>query len=347
MKDNINILYYINESEDPFLEAFKSSEFKLRRANRLSDLSTIAENFSISELNTTILIEVSPKNYQDTVHAAKTIKSNWYTRNLMIIFILTENNPQIIDTALQYEINDCYTHPVPFEDLKERIRFLNTFSTLKSQISQLPQLPQRDYSIPMTKRMLDIAISAIALIILSPIFLIIAILIKLDSKGSVFYTSKRVGTGYKIFDFYKFRTMKAHADKEVSKLLKNNQYGNAAFFKIQNDPRVTKLGNFLRNTSIDELPQLFNVLKGEMCLVGNRPLPLYEAELLTTDEWSTRFLGPAGLTGLWQISKRGKKEMSEVERKELDNYYASNFSLYMDFKIILKTFPALIQKEKV
>jgi lipopolysaccharide/colanic/teichoic acid biosynthesis glycosyltransferase len=163
----------------------------------------------------------------------------------------------------------------------------------------------------------------------------------LDSKGSVFYTSKRVGTGYRIFDFYKFRTMRTDADKEVSTLIQNNQYGNAAFFKLKNDPRVTKLGSFLRNTSIDELPQLLNVLRGEMCLVGNRPLPL------TTNEWSTRFLGPAGLTGLWQVSKRGKKDMSEVERKELDNYYAANFSLKMDLDIILKTFPALIQKEKV
>jgi lipopolysaccharide/colanic/teichoic acid biosynthesis glycosyltransferase len=347
MNDNINILYYINEKEDPFLNAFRSPEFRLRRANRLSDLSTIAENFSVSELNTTVLIEVSPASYQETIQAATSIKNNWYTRNLMIIFILTENNEQIVNSALSFGINDCYTHPVPYEDLKERIRFLNTFSILKSQISQMPELPQKDYSIPLIKRMLDIIISASALIVLSPLLLIVAILIKLDSKGSVFYTSKRVGTGYKIFDFYKFRTMRADADKEVSKLLKNNQYGNAAFFKLENDPRVTKLGSFLRKTSIDEVPQLLNVLKGEMCLVGNRPLPLYEAELLTTNEWATRFLGPAGLTGLWQISKRGKKDMSEIERKQLDNYYAANFSLYMDFKIILKTFPALIQKEKV
>lgn len=347
MNDNINILYLINENEDSFLEAFKSAEFKLRRANRLSDLSIIAENFTISELNSTILIEVTPENFHSAIHAAKTIKNNWYTRNLFIIFILTENDPKISSTALDLGINDCYVNPVPYEDLKERIRFLHTFSTLKSQISQLPEVTKKDYSIPLLKRALDMIVSGTALLLLSPIFLIIAILIKLDSKGSVFYTSKRVGTGYRIFDFYKFRSMRSDADKEVASLLENNQYGKASFFKLQNDPRVTKLGNFLRNTSIDELPQLLNVLKGEMCLVGNRPLPLYEAELLTTNEWSTRFLGPAGLTGLWQITKRGKKDMSEVERKQLDNYYSTNFSLYLDFKIILKTFPALIQKEKV
>lgn len=347
MTNDINILYFIAENEDPFLETFRSSSFKLRRANRLSDLSTIAENFSASELNSTVLIEVTPKNYSEIMPAVKAVRSNWYTRGLFIIFILTEPNSAIASEALKLGVNDCYVHPVPFEDLKERIVFLNTFSTLKSQISQAPDLPERNFDVPVLKRIIDVVLSALALIFLSPLFLIVAILIKLDSKGSVFYTSKRVGSGYKIFDFYKFRTMRPGADKEVANLLQNNQYGNAAFFKLQNDPRVTKLGSFLRNTSIDELPQLFNVLKGDMCLVGNRPLPLYEAELLTTNEWATRFLAPAGLTGLWQVSKRGKADMSEQERKELDNYYATNFSLLMDFKIIMKTFPALMQKEKV
>ncbi|MFT3904328.1 MAG: sugar transferase [Niabella sp.] len=107
------------------------------------------------------------------------------------------------------------------------------------------------------------------------------------------------------------------------------------------------MGNILRKTSIDELPQLFNVLKGDMSLVGNRPLPLYEAELLTCDQFAMRFLGPAGITGLWQISKRGKAEMSDLERKELDNQYAKYSSFMMDLKIILKTIPAMLQKEKV
>lgn len=347
MNTDINVLYFINENEDSFLEAFKSPEFKLRQAKHLSQLSSIAENFSLSELNSTILIEVEPENLHNTIHAAKTIKNNWYTRNLVIIFLLTKHDSKIINMAMELGINDCYINPFPYDDLKERIRFLNTFSILKSQISNMPAVPKKEFYIPVWKRATDIIISAAALIFLCPLFLIVAILIKLDSKGSIFYTSKRVGTGYKIFDFYKFRTMRSGADKEVSNLLQNNQYGNAAFFKLQNDPRVTKLGNFLRSTSIDELPQLLNVLLGEMCLVGNRPLPLYEAELLTTNEWSTRFLGPAGLTGLWQITKRGKKDMSEIERKQLDNYYADNFSLYMDVKIILRTFPALIQKEKV
>lgn len=180
-------------------------------------------------------------------------------------------------------------------------------------------------------------------------------MIRLESKGDVIYKSKRVGAGYKIFDFFKFRSMRSDADQMIASIADLNQYSNesnkkngkAAFVKFKDDPRITKLGSFLRRTSIDELPQLINVFIGDMSLVGNRPLPLYEAEQLTTNEWSTRFLGPAGLTGLWQISKRGKKDMSETERKELDNYYAANYSILLDLKIILKTIPALIQKEKV
>ena len=123
--------------------------------------------------------------------------------------------------------------------------------------------------------------------------------------------------------------------------------GDAAFVKIKNDPRITKLGAFLRNTSIDELPQLFNILKGDMSVVGNRPLPLYEAEILTTDNGSPRFSAPAGLTGLWQVRKRGQDSMSEEERKSLDNEYAQNYSFWMDIKLIFQTLGVFIQKENV
>ena len=134
---------------------------------------------------------------------------------------------------------------------------------------------------------------------------------------------------------------------------KESAKNSATFVKIVNDPRITRVGKFIRNTSIDELPQLINVIKGDMSIVGNRPLPVYEAELLTIDDMSKRFLAPAGITGLWQVELRGKGgNMSEEERKRLDNEYAdhfrgNNFSFWYDIKLILRTIPALLQKGSV
>ena len=121
-----------------------------------------------------------------------------------------------------------------------------------------------------------------------------------------------------------------------------------AFVKIENDPRITRLGRFLRKYSIDELPQLFNILRGDMSVVGNRPLPLYEAERLTSDEYIERFMCPSGLTGLWQVEKRGGAgKLSPEQRKRLDIEYARRMSPWFDLKIILRTFTAFIQKENV
>ena len=123
---------------------------------------------------------------------------------------------------------------------------------------------------------------------------------------------------------------------------------NNAFVKIENDPRVTKVGKFIRKYSIDELPQLFNILRGDMSIVGNRPLPLYEAEKLTADANIDRFMAPAGLTGLWQVEERGKGgNMSAEERKQLDIYYGRNYNFMMDMKIIFRTLTAFIQKDNV
>ena len=145
--------------------------------------------------------------------------------------------------------------------------------------------------------------------------------------------------------------MIADAENKVEELSALNLYGNntssTTFFKIKNDPRVTKVGAFLRNTSLDELPQLFNVLKGEMSIVGNRPLPLYEASALTTNEGAERFLAPAGITGLWQVTKRGREDMSAEERLSLDIDYARNHGFVSDFRILLCTPTALFQKTNV
>lgn len=135
---------------------------------------------------------------------------------------------------------------------------------------------------------------------------------------------------------------------EDSFLAKKETDQECSFVKISNDPRVTRIGRFMRKYSIDELPQLINILKGDMSIVGNRPLPLYEAELLTQDDYAERFFAPSGLTGLWQVEKRGMAgKLSAEERKQLDIRYAREFSLALDIKIIFKTFTAFIQKENV
>jgi lipopolysaccharide/colanic/teichoic acid biosynthesis glycosyltransferase len=254
-----------------------------------------------------------------------------------------------------------------------------------------PWLRKRRWSIPWWKRFFDILLTAILLLLLLPLFLLVALLIKLESPGPVFYISQRAGQGYRIFDFYKFRSMRVDADKLVEDLKKQNQYQDShrkrqvvrerevvqspasrvlvmdnhfveehqyekerllsgeedTFFKVVGDPRITRIGHFIRSTSIDELPQLINVLKGDMSLVGNRPLPLYEAEQLTEDDWILRFGAPAGITGLWQVTRRGKPQMSEEERKQLDVEYAQRYNFRLDLWILWRTLPAAIQKAKV
>ncbi|HEY4936040.1 MAG TPA: sugar transferase [Puia sp.] len=211
------------------------------------------------------------------------------------------------------------------------------------------QTPKMFHLSDLIKRIFDMAVSVLALIILSPLFLLIALAIKVESKGAIFYISKRAGKGYRIFNFIKFRTMQSGADTIINEYSHMNQYGfnslsGPLFIKIKNDPRVTKVGAFLRKCSLDELPQLFNVLLGDMSLVGNRPLPLYEAATLTTDECARRFMAPAGITGLWQIKKRGKVNMSVEERISLDIDYANKSNFMYDLWIIANTPSAMIQK---
>ena len=266
-----------------------------------------------------------------------------------------------------------------------------------NQISSLTE-----FRLPLWKRTFDILASGSAILCLSPILILTALAIRTESNGKIVYKSKRVGSNYKIFDFYKFRSMYSDADKRLAEYQQLNQYTkniaeeefkdsssaaeisqqscsseqkqeqdillfsdnlstseinylktkrterSNAFFKLENDPQITRVGHFIRKYSIDELPQLFNILKGDMSVVGNRPLPLYEAELLTSDEYVQRFMGPAGLTGLWQVEKRGGAgKMSAEERKQLDIKYAKEFSFGMDMRIIIRTFTAFIQKENV
>lgn len=299
--------------------------------------------------------------------------------------------------SLQY-LKAGINNTIPFESSQDAIDSLISFQKRRKQ-QKIKDLQKRGeniqtFRLPLWKRCFDILFSGTALLGLSPLLIITAIAIRLESKGAIIYKSKRVGSNYEIFDFLKFRSMYTNADKHLKDFNSLNQYQaeeettediiwgempelsenedgivlisddfviseeayinkrsheqENAFVKLENDPRITRVGRFIRKYSIDELPQLINILKGDMSIVGNRPLPLYEAELLTSDEYIDRFMAPAGLTGLWQVEKRGDSgKMSADERKQLDIKYAKTFSFWIDMRIILKTVTAFIQKENV
>lgn len=185
-----------------------------------------------------------------------------------------------------------------------------------------------------TKRILDIALSVLGIIFLSPLFIIVAILIKLeDRNGPVIFKQVRVGKDGKEFTMYKFRSMVANAEELKPKLMSQNEV-TGPVFKIKNDPRVTKVGKFIRKTSIDELPQLFNVLKGEMTLVGPRPPLPEEVAQYTSYEWQRLSVRP-GLTCYWQVYGRNSLPFEEWVR--LDLKYIQERNLIVDIKLILRT----------
>ena len=308
-------------------------------------------------------------------------------------------------------INDTLSKEASITELNKKIQFISEREGIMFNDKDAKYKILK-FKIPLWKRAFDIIFSGLAIIFLSPVFIITAIAIRLESKGPVLFKSKRVGTNYTIFDFLKFRSMYVDAEQRLKEVSKgHNQYAekeedeeeelktitsplgdeaeqqmydmgmesemmisdeeimlvgddfvvaesdfnkqkeediNNAFVKVENDPRITKVGQFIRKYSIDELPQLFNILKGDMSIVGNRPLPLYEAEKLTADASIDRFMAPAGLTGLWQVEERGKGgNMSAEERKQLDIIYGQTYNFALDMKIIFRTLTAFIQKENV
>ena len=214
------------------------------------------------------------------------------------------------ETLVANGVDDCYQSPVEWSALVARLEFLMQFK--QKILASAPQTIQQnfEFKIKPFKRMLDIlgAIAGIALT--APIWIPTAIAIWLESPGPILYRSKRVGRGYQLFHFWKFRSMYRDAEQRFQEYRHLNQYQGekSVFVKFADDPRITRVGRFIRKYSIDELPQLLNVLRGDMSLVGNRPLPPYEAEMLTCDDWSTRFMAPAGITGLWQVRKQAQME---------------------------------------
>ena len=331
-------------------------------------------------------------------------------RNVYIILLTDNMTPEERGIYMKCGVNDTINKDASVTALNKKIQFISDRENILFD-DEAPKYKILKFKIPVWKRLFDIVFSGLAIIILSPIFILTAIAIKLESKGPVLFKSKRVGTNYTIFDFLKFRSMYTDAEDRLKDLSKsNNQYAekeededehktitaplgeeaeqdmlnmgmesgmmisdeeimligddfvvaesdfnkqkeeenNNAFVKIENDPRITKVGKFIRKYSIDELPQLFNILKGDMSVVGNRPLPLYEAEKLTADTSIDRFMAPAGLTGLWQVEERGKGgNMSAEERKQLDIAYGQTYNFMLDMKIIFRTLFTFIQKENV
>ena len=330
------------------------------------------------------------------------------SRSVYIILMTDPMTDEERDVYMKCGINDTIGREATVTELNKKIQFISDRESILFD-DERPKYHILKFKIPVWKRLFDIVFSILAIIVTSPIFILTAIAIRLESKGPIMFKSKRVGTNYTIFDFLKFRSMYVDAEQRLQELSKDhNQYSaheqeehktivaplgdqaeqamfdmgmesemmisdeeimlvgddfvvaesdfskkkeeeiNNAFVKIENDPRITKVGKFIRKYSIDELPQLFNILKGDMSVVGNRPLPLYEAEKLTADASIDRFMAPAGLTGLWQVEERGKGgAMSAEERKQLDITYGQTYNFMLDMKIILRTFFAFKQKENV
>lgn len=326
------------------------------------------------------------------------VRADKQQQNVPILMIIPPDHTEgIPDSALPYT-TDLLDLTNMSGDWQAKINYYLDLSTRLAAVYVSAAPTYYQFRLPWWKRSIDIAVSLSALLLLSPLLLVVAVLIKLDSKGPILYKSARAGTNFRIFNMYKFRTMKAMADRLIGDMKASNIYakntespkksgneqddrcnecqllnsscrqplfdqsrvicekryltdteGAAKFMKFRNDPRITRLGTFLRNSSIDELPQLLNILLGDMSLVGNRPLPLYEAEKLTTDQSAQRFAGPAGLTGLWQVKKRAKGEgpVTDSERIALDIEYARTFSFRTDMYIIWQTLFSVWQKENV
>ena len=213
----------------------------------------------------------------------------------------------------------------------------------------LKELAQEDIIVPnenkvylFLKRLIDIVGSGLGILILIPVFLIIGILIKLeDPKGSVFFSQKRNGLNGKEFNMYKFRSMVHNAEDLLESLMSKNEM-DGPVFKIKDDPRITKIGKFIRKTSLDELPQLFNILKGDMTIVGPRPIVIDELEFYGECEDYYKAVKP-GLTGLWQVS--GRSDTTYDERVNLDMEYVTTRNTFKDLYIIFMTAVKVLKRE--
>lgn len=192
------------------------------------------------------------------------------------------------------------------------------------------------------KRVIDVILASVALILLSPLFAIIAIAIKIDSKGPVFFAHKRIGKNGKIIKLYKFRSMVINAEELIKSFTPEQMREYKENYKLTNDPRITKVGKFLRKTSLDELPQLINIINGDLSIIGPRPVVADELETYGVNKDKFLSVTP-GLTGYWAAN--GRSNTTYEQRMEMELYYIDNLSLKMDIKVFFKTILSVVKKE--
>lgn len=256
-----------------------------------------------------------------------------------VLYVSTYLTEHEVKDLIAGHVVDDIVHPIrDIFTIGERMDFVGQVKREEAERgrqrkhrSLLPKLLKRA-----TKRVFDLVVSTVLIVLLAPLMILIALLIRLDSGGPVFHNAYRAGRGYRIFKFYRFRTTKVGAARLVTSLSQVNLFREhgAMFIKACDESSVTGIGQWLRRTCLDELPQLFNVWKGDMSIVGNRPLPLSEASQLTNDEFAVRFNAPAGMTGLWQIHVQGDPLRDRVQD---DLTYARHHTLWMDIRIICRT----------
>jgi exopolysaccharide biosynthesis polyprenyl glycosylphosphotransferase len=212
---------------------------------------------------------------------------------------------------------------------------------IKFNIGIIPILEYSDIDVnyrQRVKRVFDFILSFLSVVFLLPVFIVLAVLIKLDSPGPVFYRSRRYGRYGRMFDMYKFRSMVINADDLLTQLKDRNE-ADGPIFKIKKDPRITGMGTFLRRYSLDELPQILNVIKGDMSLVGPRPFPITQLEKEDLRQLKRLGIRP-GITGLWQI--RGRSDVSFNKLLRWDIWYIKNWSFWLDLYILFQTFPVVV-----
>ena len=214
------------------------------------------------------------------------------------------------------------------------ITSLRTQSDVKTKISKKVYIK--------IKRVIDVILASVALILLSPLFAIIAIAIKIDSKGPVFFAHKRIGKNGKIIKLYKFRSMVINAEELIKSFTPEQMREYKENYKLTNDPRITKVGKFLRKTSLDELPQLINIINGDLSIIGPRPVVADELEKYGVNKDKFLSVTP-GLTGYWAAN--GRSNTTYEQRMEMELYYIDNLSLKMDIKVFFKTILSVLKKE--